>query len=150
MIFTDGLNFDSSDSNSLNSISQCDYCGNIFESKNPKKYCSNSCRQRAYYVRNGLRKDVRKNRSSDFLSSAGGRILDFNKSKKATNMDKHPQTGSPKIPAKTKVDSLEQEIKRLEQLVTHSTLKTVALEEMISVAEQYFNITIRKKRGAKQ
>lgn len=93
MITTDQLNLDILDSNLNYSLFRCDYCRGIFHSKRRNKYCSNSCRQRAYYVRNGLRKDTRKDNLSTNFSSSNGVTLGTYKSKNNIPMDQNHHTG---------------------------------------------------------
>lgn len=46
--------------------------------------------------------------------------------------------------------SLEKRIKALEKALDMANLKTIAAETMIDIAEEQFNIPIRKKAGPKQ
>ena len=46
--------------------------------------------------------------------------------------------------------SLEKRIKALEKALDMAKLKNIAIETMIDVAEEQFNISIRKKAGPKQ
>lgn len=49
-----------------------------------------------------------------------------------------------------KTDDQEARIKQLEQALAHEQLKTEALNTMIDIAEEQFNIPIRKKAGSKR
>lgn len=48
------------------------------------------------------------------------------------------------------INELQAEIARLKKELAHESLKAAAYNEMINVAEKQFNISIRKKAGAKQ
>ena len=48
------------------------------------------------------------------------------------------------------VKNLQAEISRLRDALAQASLKVAAYNEMINVAEKQFNISIRKKAGAKQ
>lgn len=50
----------------------------------------------------------------------------------------------------TEVKDLQAEIARLKKELTHESLRADAFNELINVAEKQFNISIRKKAGAKQ
>jgi len=63
------------------------------------------------------------------------------------------KTKSQQAPVVTQVQeikSLELEISRLQSLLKQERLRADGYEEMINVAETKFNISIRKKAGAKQ
>lgn len=131
-------------------VCECEYCGVIFPSLRPNKYCSNSCKQRAYYVRNGIRKNTGKPSTKDHYQLASNRILEGYKSKISAgvmNLSKRSKT-SRKV--NVKASSTDKKIDKLERQLSQSELKIMALEEMITLAEYYFDIPIRKKSGAKQ
>ncbi|MCQ2075878.1 MAG: helix-turn-helix domain-containing protein [Bacteroidaceae bacterium] len=71
----------------------------------------------------------------------------------STHMAKtnHPQKVSP-VPGSESADVkvLQSEIARLKKQLAHETLRADAYDELINVAEKQFNISIRKKAGAKQ
>ena len=48
------------------------------------------------------------------------------------------------------VKALQAEIARLKKELAHESLRADAFNELINVAEKQFNISIRKKAGAKQ
>ena len=48
------------------------------------------------------------------------------------------------------VKALQAEIARLKKQLAHESLRADAYDELINVAEKQFNISIRKKAGAKQ
>ena len=50
----------------------------------------------------------------------------------------------------TDVKVLQAEIARLKKELAHESLRADAFNELINVAEKQFNISIRKKAGAKQ
>ena len=50
----------------------------------------------------------------------------------------------------TDVKALQAEISRLKKELAHESLRADAFNELINVAEKQFNISIRKKAGAKQ
>lgn len=50
----------------------------------------------------------------------------------------------------TEIKDLQAEIARLKKELTHESLRADAFNELINVAEKQFNISIRKKAGAKQ
>lgn len=50
----------------------------------------------------------------------------------------------------TEIKDLQAEIARLKKELTHESLRAAAFNELINVAEKQFNISIRKKAGAKQ
>jgi len=50
----------------------------------------------------------------------------------------------------SEVKALQAEIRRLKKELTHESLRADAFNELINVAEKQFNISIRKKAGAKQ
>lgn len=50
----------------------------------------------------------------------------------------------------TDVKALQAEIARLKKELAHESLRADAFNELINVAEKQFNISIRKKAGAKQ
>jgi hypothetical protein len=60
-----------------------------------------------------------------------------------------PQPSVP-APAETDVSALRSEIVRLQSQLKHERLRAEAYDEMIRVAETRFNISIRKKAGAKR
>ena len=51
---------------------------------------------------------------------------------------------------KHKLEELQKRIKQLEKQLEDATVKNIALETLVDVAEKQFNIPIRKKPGAKQ
>lgn len=50
----------------------------------------------------------------------------------------------------TEIKDLQAEIARLKKELTHESLRADTFNELINVAEKQFNISIRKKAGAKQ
>ena len=50
----------------------------------------------------------------------------------------------------TEIKDLQAEIARLKKELAHESLRADAFNELINVAEKQFNISIRKKAGAKQ
>lgn len=50
----------------------------------------------------------------------------------------------------TEIKDLQTEIARLKKELAHESLRADAFNELINVAEKQFNISIRKKAGAKQ
>ena len=50
----------------------------------------------------------------------------------------------------TEIKDLQAEIARLKKELAHKSLRADAFNELINVAEKQFNISIRKKAGAKQ
>ena len=52
--------------------------------------------------------------------------------------------------ANTDVEKLQSELAKLKKELEYEQLKSAAFNEMINVAEKQFNISIRKKAGAKQ
>jgi hypothetical protein len=51
---------------------------------------------------------------------------------------------------KHQLEELQKRLKLLEKQLQEATIKNIALETLVDVAEQEFNIPIRKKPGAKQ
>ena len=51
---------------------------------------------------------------------------------------------------KHKLEELQKRIKQLEKQLADASIKNIALETLVDVAEKQFNIPIRKKPGAKQ
>ena len=68
---------------------------------------------------------------------------------KDTNRIKLESMGK-KEPISLRVKLLEEENARLQELLRKAELKSLAYSTMIDVAEEQFNIPIRKKAGAKQ
>ena len=125
-------------------LSQCEYCNASFRPVRGKKFCSSSCKQKAYYIRNGLRKDTR---SNEVFSSEIGVI----ESQKDILMNNNTSSKKSSKYNKTDIENnQERKIKELEKRLEHISLKALAFEEMILIAEQHYNIPIRKKSGAKQ
>lgn len=133
-----------------NFSSVCHYCGIEFVSKtgNPNMYCSGSCRQRAYYVRNGIRRDNRKTQQcvgvAPILPTFESKLKSVLMVQESTKPISNPKYSEGQLHA------LQAEVKELKQLLAYSDLKASAFEEMINVAEKMFNVNIRKKRGAKR
>lgn len=67
---------------------------------------------------------------------------------------KHKTSINPETPAagveSSDVKALQKEIARLKKELAHESLRADAFNELINVAEKQFNISIRKKAGAKQ
>lgn len=61
----------------------------------------------------------------------------------------HPDTLASGVES-TEVKALQAEIARLKKELAHESLRADAFNELINVAENRFNIPIRKKAGAKQ
>ncbi len=73
-----------------------------------------------------------------------------------SNLDKSSGKGSKKakdninVASSKETDSLETELAHLREELKYQRLRADAYDEMINVAEEQFNIKIRKKVGAKQ
>lgn len=57
---------------------------------------------------------------------------------------------SKECPDISDIKALQTEIERLKKELAHESLRADAFNELINVAEKQFNISIRKKAGAKQ
>jgi transposase len=79
-------------------------------------------------------------------------IFALENEEKAVSMQKSKQQRQPSVSVSQDKDikSLEEEVARLQSQLNRERLRSDAYEEMIKVAETKFNISIRKKAGAKQ
>jgi DNA-binding transcriptional regulator LsrR (DeoR family) len=80
---------------------------------------------------------------SIFVSENKERTVQMRKSKPPSQ----PLSASTQV---KEFKSLQVEVRRLQSQLKHERLRADAYEEMIHVAESRFNISIRKKAGAKQ
>jgi len=80
---------------------------------------------------------------SIFVSENKERTVQMRKSKPPSQ----PLSASTQV---KEFKSLQVEVRRLQSQLKHERLRADAYEEMIHVAESKFNISIRKKAGAKQ
>jgi len=69
---------------------------------------------------------------------------------KLERQSKSQSQSRPAVPRDKSIKTLEMEVTRLQSQLKHERLRADAYEEMIHVAESRFNISIRKKAGAKQ
>ena len=79
----------------------------------------------------------------NFTAETKGQVVMKSKSsiKSASSVTKTGDSG---------VKALQAEIRRLKKELAHESLRADAFNELINVAEKQFNISIRKKAGAKQ
>ena len=89
--------------------------------------------------------------SSDTVSNWIRTFVGENQSSARMAKTNHSQSASPASSSEsTDVKVLQAEIARLKKQLAHETLRADAYDELINVAEKQFNISIRKKAGAKQ
>lgn len=89
--------------------------------------------------------------SSDTVSNWIRTFVGENQSSARMAKTNHPQSASPASSSESAdVKALQAEIARLKKQLAHETLRADAYDELINVAEKQFNISIRKKAGAKQ
>jgi len=81
-------------------------------------------------------------------------IHNFAEENQVRKVMKHKTSINSETPAagveSTDIEALQAEIARLKKELAHESLRADAFNELINVAEKQFNISIRKKAGAKQ
>lgn len=89
--------------------------------------------------------------SSDTVSNWIRTFVGENQSSARMAKTNYPQPASLASSSESAdVKVLQAEIARLKKQLAHETLRADAYDELINVAEKQFNISIRKKAGAKQ
>ena len=89
--------------------------------------------------------------TSDTISRWIRTFVAENSSSSSMSKSHHPHVSSASSESESvDVKALHAEIARLKKQLAHESLRADAYDELINVAEKQFNISIRKKAGAKQ